>query len=201
MMDLVQFGRSVAMVGCTVILIGCGSGTTPSPSTAPVTASGAPTPTASPGASASATAASAASPTAAGAASPTLPAETPSPTDVSAAKAEIDAYTAALVRSDYPTAWAMLAPEAQAAGGSLAAYADERGAFFKSVAGQFKVGTPPAGTAPITSWLSSTNGASIDLRHAVLLEVDYPALANNNAGYDLYIVNPRGTGLEIFNVR
>lgn len=39
------------------------------------------------------------------------------------------------------------------------------------------------------------------MAHALLIEVDYPALAGNNAGYSLYIVNPTATGLEIYDVR
>jgi hypothetical protein len=145
------------------------------------------------------------SPSAAITASPaptsTPPAGTPSPADASAARDALDRYTAALVRGDYATAWAMLAPEVQAHRGSLAAFTAERSAFFRSVAGRYTIVVWPADVAPITDWLSATDGATIDLHHAVLVEVDYPALAGNNAGYDLYIVNPSATGLHIFDVR
>lgn len=130
-----------------------------------------------------------------------MPAQTASPVEVSAARDAVDRYTAALVRGDYPAAWAMLGPEAQTHWGSLANYTYDRSAYFKSVAGRYTIQVWPTGVAPITTWLSVTYGATIDLRHAVLVEVAYPALVNNNAGYNLYIVNPGVTGLEIFDVR
>ena len=58
----------------------------------------------------------------------------------------------------------------------------------------------PPDVAPLSNWLAKPWGASIDA-HALLVEVDYPALAGNNAGYDVYIVNPTPTGLEIYDVR
>jgi hypothetical protein len=131
-----------------------------------------------------------------------MPAETATPAEVLAASEAIDRYTAALVRGDYPTAWAMLAPEAQTPWGSLATFTYERGAFFTSVAGRYTIDVWPADFAPITLWVTQTYGAAIDLRHAVLVKVDYPALAGNNAGFTVYIVSPRlSGGLEIFDVR
>jgi hypothetical protein len=59
----------------------------------------------------------------------------------------------------------------------------------------------PKYSGPITDWQSAMFGASLDVTQAVLVEVDYPALALNNAGYDLFIVQPGEAGLEIFDVR
>lgn len=127
------------------------------------------------------------------------PAGTPSPADIAAALAAIDQYTRDLVRGDYAAAWAMLGPEAQAQKGTLAGYSSERAAFFKNLGGKYTIGISP--DLRITSWLSGTYGAPIDLAHAVLVEVDYPALAGNNAGYDLFIVNRGSSGLQIYDVR
>ncbi len=123
--------------------------------------------------------------------------------DAAAAAETVRQYTQALVDGDYPAAWALLAPQARAQSGSMAQFSDERAAFFVSVAGRFKVVVSPPDVAPLTDWLSATDGATIDLGRAVLVEVDYPALAGNNAGYELYIVNPAATdaGWELFNVR
>jgi hypothetical protein len=35
----------------------------------------------------------------------------------------------------------------------------------------------------------------------VLVEVTYPALAGNNAGYTLFIVNPTASGLRLYDAR
>jgi hypothetical protein len=194
----VPLGLLAAAAVIVVLLVarGLGSGPQSTQPGAVASPTGSVEPSPSAVASASASPSAAASPTAL----PSVPAQTPSPADVSAARAAIDQYTAALVRGDYATAWAMLGPEAQTAV-SLADYTAERSAFFTSVAGRYTVVTSPSGVAPITDWLAATNGASIDLAHAVLVEVDYPALAGNNAGYDLYIVNPGATGLQIYSVR
>jgi hypothetical protein len=131
--------------------------------------------------------------------SPTLPSQTPDPAEVSAAKDALDHYLRALVQADYQTAYEMLAPEAQAAQ-SITEFSYERNAFFKSVGGRYTITLSPSDVGPITSWLPP-NAASVDLSHAVLIKVDYPALAGNNAGWELYIVSPGANGLEIFSVR
>jgi len=132
---------------------------------------------------------------------PTGPTGTPTTADLSAARSAIDHYTAALVQRDYATAWALLGPEDQVSVGTIAAWSAERRAFFQSVAGRYTIVVSPPGVAPITDWLAGTYGAPIDLAHAVLVEVDYPALAGNNAGYELFIVNPTADGPRIYNVR
>ncbi len=121
--------------------------------------------------------------------------------DITTAKAAVDQYSADLVRGDYAAAWAMLGPEYRANAAPFASWSSERSQFFKSVAGRYTVVVSPPGVAPITDWLSSTFGAPINLAHAVLVEVDYPALAGNNAGYNLYIVNRTASGLAIYVVR
>lgn len=156
-----------------------------------------------PGATPSPTAmaSSSAAPTASSSVTPTTSAQMPTAADVAAASQAVELYTHDLVQGDYAAAWAMLGPEAQTHFGSLANFTYERSAFFTSVAGRYVVTPNPTDVGPITDWLPSTYGASIDLHHAVLVEVTYPALAGNNAGFDLYIVNPGSTGLQIYDVR
>jgi len=133
--------------------------------------------------------------------STTAAAETPTPADVAAAKQAVTTYTADLVRGDYAAAYPMLGPEAQAHFGSLSSFTYDQRAFFQSVAGRFTVTPQPSDVGLITDWLPTTYGASIDLAHAVLVEVTYPAMAGNNAGYSLFIVNPTATGLRLYDVR
>jgi hypothetical protein len=96
----------------------------------------------------------------------------------------------------------MLAASSRAHWGSLATYTYDRSAYFKSVAGRYTVNTPaPGSMAPITDWAATMYGPPLDLAHAVLVEVDYPNLAGNNAGFNLYVVQPGADGLDIFDVR
>ncbi len=127
--------------------------------------------------------------------------QTPSPADAAAARNAVDQYTAALVRGDYATAYAMLAPESQPQWPSLSDFIYERSAFFKSVAGRYTIQVWPTDIMPLTSWLDDRNRSLIDQQHAVLVEVDYPALAGNNAGWEVCLVSPVGNQLEIFEVR
>ena len=136
------------------------------------------------------------------------PSSQPSPTSsaqsvvsTASASALADEYTKDLVHGDYAAAWALLAPDGPTRAVSFADWSAERSQFFKSVAGRYTVHVPPAaGTAPLASWLAAPWGASIDQAHALLVEVDYPAIGSN-AGYDLYIVNPSPSGLELYDVR
>jgi hypothetical protein len=130
------------------------------------------------------------------------PLETPSAADISGAIAVVDGYTQQLVLGNWAAAFAALAPSSQAHWGSLAAFTSERSAFFKSVAGRYHVLVPsPDAEGSISNWLALTYGDPIDLSHAVLVEVDYPALAGNNAGFNLYIVARTLAGSVIYDVR
>jgi hypothetical protein len=127
-------------------------------------------------------------------------AQGPSDDDVTAARDVVDQYTSDLVRGDYPAAWALLGPEEQSRWGSLANFKSDRRPYFDSVGGRFEVKTEPSDLPPVAEWVAGANGAQIDLRHAVLVEVDYPALAASNA-YDVYIVNPSTSGPRLYSVR
>ena len=135
-------------------------------------------------------------------AAPSGPPGTATAADIAAATAAVDAYTRLLVKGDWSAAYAMLAPASRDVYGSLANFTYERAAYFKSVAGQYTVTVPaPGDTGPITDWLPDTYGTPVDLAHTVLVEVDYPALAGNNAGYGLYLVALGASGPLIFDVR
>ena len=174
-----------------------GSGPGPQPSQPAVGAS--PTNNASPStvASPSPTPSPAGSPSSA----PSPVGSTPAPFSLASAEAIVDEYTNDLVHARYMAAWGLLAPDGPAHEQTFASWSTERSQFFKSVAGRYTVGPQPAGNAPLSNWLASPWAASIDQARAVLIEVDYPALAGNNAGYNLYIVNPTASGLEIYDVR
>jgi len=155
-----------------------------------------------------------ASPSAATSPSPTASANpTPSPSATpsaspaasasaaSTASAIVDTYTRDLVQGNFAAAWALLATDGPSRAQTFAAWSTERAQFFRSVAGRYTIVVSPAGVAPLRSWLASPWSSSIDLAHALLVEVDYPALAGNNAGYSLYIVNPTASGPQIYDVR
>ena len=153
---------------------------------------------ASPSASASAapTPASSAPATATPTASPVH-----SASPANAAAAIVDTYTNDLVKGDYAAAWALLAPDGPSRVLSFADWSSERGQFFKSVAGRYTITVSPSDVGPLANWLASPWGSSIDLAHALVVEVAYPAMAGNNAGFSVYIVNPTATGLQIYDVR
>lgn len=136
---------------------------------------------------------------------PTSAAPTSSPSSsasaASAAVAIVDTYTNDLVKGDYAGAWALLAPDGPSRDLSFADWSSERALFFKSVAGRYTILVSPSDVGPLATWLASPWSASIDLARALVVEVAYPALAGNNAGYSVYIVNPTATGLQIYDVR
>jgi hypothetical protein len=133
---------------------------------------------------------------------PSTPPLSPSPSAIAAAKGAVQAYTRLLVNGDWAAAFASLAPASRTQWASLETFTEERSAYFKSVHGKFTVIAPaPKYSGSIMDWQSAMFGATLDVTQAVLVEVDYPALALNNAGYDLFIVQPGEAGLEIFEVR
>ena len=123
----------------------------------------------------------------------------PSPADVAAARQAIETYTKHLKDGETTPAWQMLAPKEQLKYASTAQWAVERYQFFQGVK-SYTVTADPKDVQPIRSWLAGTNGASIDLGHAVLVEVRYTGVTPP-ADWDLYIVNPTSNGLEIYSVR
>ena len=119
----------------------------------------------------------------------------PSPTaalgERETATALVDEYEAALVAGRYATAFDLLAPASLTCKAGFAAFQSERTAFFRSVAGQYTVLAPVA----VTDWADYAplvEGA--DQSRALLIEVDYPALAGNNAGFEQFVVAPDSGG-------
>ena len=118
----------------------------------------------------------------------------PSPTsetDAAQATALLGSYVKALIAGQWQTAFDMLAPTSPTAQTGITDYSSERAAYFASVAGQFTMGAP---TQPSdwTTYAPLIDGA--DLSRASLIEVDYPALSGNNAGYELFVVAPDASG-------
>jgi hypothetical protein len=108
------------------------------------------------------------------------------------ATALVESYQAALVGGDWQAAFALLAPASPTKGTGLAAYSSERAAFYDSVAGRTSVGTPTRDVPDWSVYDPLIEGADTTL--TFLVEVDYPALAGNNAGYEQFVVGPDTTG-------
>ena len=132
---------------------------------------------------------------------PATPSPTPSATpsasiqpssDAARATALVDQYEAALVAGDWQTAFDLLAPSSPTHGLGLAAYTDERSPFYESVAGRYTLGAPTRDVADWTTYAPLIEGA--DVSRAYLIEVDYPALSGNNAGYEQFVVAPDASG-------
>jgi hypothetical protein len=170
----------------------------------PATASPTPGPTATPTATAAPTATATPAPT------PTpvptaIPTPTPFPTGTVGALAFVHAYEDALVAGQYPKAWAMLGPEWQAAWPSESAYATDRAVWITAAGPKYTTAANPPTIMSLADWLSAMTwpGATptIDKTHAVLVEVDWTKLAGNNAGWEVWVVNPIPGGWELFEVR
>ena len=118
----------------------------------------------------------------------------PLPGDAGVAAALVDRYESALVNAAWPTAWSLLGPEAQAERGSLGAFESERAAFFASVRGRYVVGEARHDLGELTGWLPAGAPASANLGRSFLVQVDFPALSGNNAGWELFMAAPDVAG-------
>jgi hypothetical protein len=126
---------------------------------------------------------------------PTPGSPQPSPSAVASdsetARDLVDRYEAALVAGNWQTAFNLLAPTSLTREAGLTSFSDERQAFFESVNGRYVIGSP----APATDW--ATYGPLVsgaDRSRAWFFEVDYPALAGNNAGFEQFVVAPDAGG-------
>ncbi len=126
------------------------------------------------------------------------PAQTPTPAEVTAAATLVDEFTADLVHGRYAAAWQLLAPYYQQLYGSLAHFTDSERIYFRRVAGLYRVVTNPD-IGPITNWIPFET-PSIDLGHAVLVEVIYPKITLYNQ-WNVYIVAPTAEGIRLYQVR
>ena len=109
-------------------------------------------------------------------------------------------YEAALVGSRWQEAWTMLAPEQQSRSEPFSAYASERAAYFHSVAGQYRVEPAVHDAALIRQWVGPDNDpatpiwpAAPDYDRAFIVRIDYPLIAQYNAG-DVLLVAPDASG-------
>jgi hypothetical protein len=195
--DLVSFGgfevmRRAAMsaIVTAFLLAGCGPTATPTiaPTASPIvttapTATPPPTPTTAP-------------------TSLVTAAPTPFPTGIPGALDFVRAYEDALIAGKYSQAWTMLGAGSQAGWGTLPAYTSERTAFMKSAGKAYTLTANPSGSLSLTEWLSGTTfGPSIDKVNCVLVKVDWTALAKNNAGWEMWVVNPIPGGWQLYEVR
>jgi hypothetical protein len=133
--------------------------------------------------------------------SPASPEPSPSISlgDRETATALVDEYEAALVAGHWATAFDLIAPQSPTCLAGYNTFASERSSFFRSVAGRYTVGAP----VQVTDWAGYTplvQGA--DRSRGWLIEVDYPALAGNNAGFEQFVVAPdTGGAWRIWPVR
>ena len=192
-----------AIVAVAIFAAACGGSANSSP-TATITApTAAPSLSVTPGLSIVTTASPSASPTAG-------PTETPMPGDAAKASALLDAYERALVDSKWREAWDMLSPAQQARWlsmdtssvpsaiktqwGGLAWYVYDRAAYFHSVAGRYKLSPPTHDAATVELWTSGGMAEGADLGRGFIVRVDYPALAGNNAGWEVFLAAPDASG-------
>jgi hypothetical protein len=96
-------------------------------------------------------------------------------------------YEAALNAAKWTTAFDLLAPASLTRDAGLDAFAEERAAFFAGLDGRYDVGGP----GRVRDWTAiAPLVVGADHSRAWLVEVDYPALAGNNAGYEQFVVGP-----------
>ncbi len=124
----------------------------------------------------------------------------PRPGDDTTAVDLVMRYEHALVAGQWQTAWEMLAPEQQALSGPYPTYADDRSAYFKSVAGRYTIKAPTHDLATIRQWVVPDNypanpiwPAAPDYDRGFVVEIDYPLIAQSNA-YDVMLAAPDQCG-------
>jgi len=123
---------------------------------------------------------------------PSTPEPTAQPSPAERATTLIDGYEAALVAGKWQTAFEMLAPASPTRGMGLDAYAAERAPYYDSVGGRYTLGAPTQDVPDWATYAPLIEGA--DVSRAYLIEVDYPALSGNNAGYEQFVVGPDASG-------
>lgn len=128
--------------------------------------------------------------------SSSAPSASPSP-DAGAAEATalLAGYEQDLIAGRWAAAWALLSPASQQLRGDLAAYTSERSAYYASVKGRYELSAPSDDPAVINNWASpSLSVAGADLGRSYVLTATYPALAGNNAGWEVFLVGPQTSG-------
>jgi hypothetical protein len=123
---------------------------------------------------------------------PSTPEPTAQPSPAERVTALINDYEAALVAGEWQTAFDMLEPSSPTRSMGLDAFAAERAPYYESVAGRYTLGTATRDVPDWTTFAPLIQGA--DVSRAYLIEVDYPALAGNNAGFEQFVVGPDASG-------
>jgi hypothetical protein len=127
---------------------------------------------------------------------------TPFPTGAPGALAFVHVYEDALIAGDYAKAWSMIGANGKLGWGSIDGYELERQPYMKSAGKAYTAAANPSGTMSLAQWLNGTPfAASIDTAHAVLVQVNWTALAKNNAGWEMWVANPIKSGWELYQVR
>jgi hypothetical protein len=128
---------------------------------------------------------------------------TPGLRDPDTAALVTDRYERALVDGRWQEAWDMLAPVDQVQRVTFGDYVYERKAYFQSVAGRYTLSAPTNDPAALATWTSNAEFVQgADLARAFIVQADYPALAGNNAGYEVLLVAPVADGAwRIWEVR
>jgi hypothetical protein len=120
----------------------------------------------------------------------------PRPGDAALAVDVARRYEDAVAARKWDAAWALLAPEQQAMRTSREEFADERGAFMTSTGGVYVARPPTHDPAEIRRWVVPEDltrpiyPVTPDYDRAFLVEVDFPRLAGNNAGWEMLLVAP-----------
>jgi hypothetical protein len=137
-----------------------------------------------------------------------LPTPTPTPTarpfatGTEGALAFVHTYEDYLIAGLYRKAWTMLGPGWQAYLGTMSTYTAERTAYMRSAGKRYTAEANPPNTKSLTDWLNGADySSSIDMTNAVLVKVSWNALWYDNAGWEMWIVNPVPGGWELYEVR
>ena len=133
------------------------------------------------------------------------PTPTAWPTGTPGALAYMKAYEDDIVAGNCSTAWTMLDAVWQANWKSEADFTTSCNAQPDSDGTAYTLTANPSNTMGLADWLSGMAypgpTPSVDMAHAVLVEVDWTKLQGNNAGWDMWVCNPVSGGWEIFQVR
>ncbi|MGA2512136.1 MAG: hypothetical protein ABSG37_00755 [Candidatus Limnocylindrales bacterium] len=112
------------------------------------------------------------------------------------------AYLDHQIVGDYASAWAMLSPAMQSSWQTLAAFTIAEAGFQPTAKEGYTLTANPKDYMSLTDWLAGQPFASaIDTQNAVLILVQWTALPNNNAGWEMWVANPTPAGWELYEVR
>jgi len=98
----------------------------------------------------------------------------------------------------------MLGPRDQATRGTFTACTSERSACMKSAGSTYTAVADPTDVRSLTDWIAAMPTAEqkpIDAAHAALVEVTWTKLAGNNAGWEVWVMNPVPGGWALCEAR